>query len=195
MTASPPSVPTGPVDTEPTGFYARDAQAAVLRETLTASGVDLGAYDLGLIDWLAGWEWGTVAVIIAWVARAAQSREPAPAVALPGRFDATPAEVDQHLRRILAEDVYLRFQQTIGGLVVAEAAKDVRMEVVAPGAPDTKEWREVADYIDPGKGGNPYPSHLQCSQRTGFGPCPGAPDCTPRETTKDDRARLTEGGA
>lgn len=175
-------IPTEPVDTEPRGFYARDAQADALRDTLTAAGVELGAYDTRIVDWLAGWEWGTLAVIASWVARAAQTRAPAP-VALPSRFDASPAEVDQHLRRILAEDVYLRYQQTIGHHAAAEAARDVRLEVVLPDAPDAKQWREAADFFDPNLHGGPYPSQLLCSQHGGFGPCPGAPDCTPREDT------------
>ncbi|MGW5465189.1 hypothetical protein [Streptomyces sp. NPDC003996] len=52
------------------------------------------------------------------------SVEPAPAVALPSRFDATPAEVDEHLRRILADDVYLRYQQTVGSPAADEAAEE-----------------------------------------------------------------------
>jgi hypothetical protein len=39
--------------------------------------------------------------------------------------------------------------------------------------------REVADEIDPRKGAGPYPAVLLCSQHNGFGPCPGAPKCTP----------------
>lgn len=189
MTASPPSIPTGPVDAEPAGFYARDAQAAVLRETLTAAGVDLGAYDERIMNWLAGWDWSTVAVIIAWVARAASSREPSSAVALPGRFDATPAQVDQHLRRILADDTYLRYQQAIGALAVSEAVDEVRttdlpmdyIDMFDNGA----KW--AADLTDPAKGGGPYPSQLLCSQHDGFTLCPGAPDCPPRDTIEDPR--------
>lgn len=112
-----------------------------------------------------------------------------PAVSLPGRFDATPAEIDRHLRRILAEDVYLRYQQTIGGLAVVEAAKDQRMDaadkqLTAPVTADVV--RATADLVDPLKGGGPYPSRLLCSQHGGFGPCPGAPRCTPRETLEDN---------
>ncbi|MGW0993504.1 hypothetical protein ACWD5V_09375 [Streptomyces sp. NPDC002523] len=175
------SIPMVPITDRPDGFEEHAVQVAVLRDTLTAVGIDLGAYERQIIDWLGHWEWATIAVIASWVARAAANRPPAPAVALPGRFDAPPAEIDQHLRRILADDVYLRYQQTIGGLAVAEAAKDVRMEVAAPDAPGAKQWREVADYLDPAKGGNPYPSQLQCSQHNGFAPCQGAPDCTPGE--------------
>ncbi|MGW2939646.1 hypothetical protein ACWDA7_50120 [Streptomyces sp. NPDC001156] len=184
-------IPAGPVETRPAGFREFDEQAAVLRDTLTADGVELGAYELRIIEWLSRWEWATVAVIASWVARAAASREPAPAVALPSRFDATPAEVDRHLRRILAEDTCLRYQQTIGGLAVAEAAKAVRMEVVLPGTPDAKAWWEAADFFDPLNGGGRYPSQLQCSQHNGFGPCPGAPRCT---LCAGEREKDTSGG-
>jgi hypothetical protein len=128
-------------------------------------------------------EWSTLAVIASWVARAAQIRELAPAIALPSRFDATPAEVDQHLRRILAEDTYLRYQQAIGARAVAEAVNKTRtterpsdyIDLFDNGA----KW--PGDLIDPAKGGGPYPSQLLCSQHDGFGPCPGAPACTPRD--------------
>lgn len=115
-------------------------------------------------------------------------------ISLPGRFDATPAEIDQHLRRILAEDVYLRYQQTIGGLAVAEAAREQRMQAAhrsVTGGPlpeyVQRGWRDAADHTDPAKGGGPYPSQLQCSQHNGFGLCPGAPRCTPREIEGHDR--------
>ncbi|HET6636812.1 MAG TPA: hypothetical protein VFH77_17485 [Streptomyces sp.] len=183
MTTQPdtPAVPEGPFTDPPAGFYLTTAQYNALADTLTAAGVELGEYERGIAAWLSSWEWSTVAVIASWVARAAVGREPAPAVSLPGRFDATPADVDQHLRRILAEDTYLRYQQAIGGQAVTEAAADVRVEVVNPGSPDAKAWRAAADFIDPALHSGPYPSQLQCSQHDGFGPCPGAPRCTPRD--------------
>ncbi|MFJ8153923.1 hypothetical protein [Streptomyces sp. NPDC094468] len=187
-------IPTGPVAVRPDGFEESPVQAGVLRDTLTAAGVEVGAYDLVIIDWLSHWEWATIAVIACWVARAAQKQELAPALALPGRFDATPAEVDQHLRRILAEDTYLRYQQAIGGAAVTEAAQDLRERVDGadiPGSPVSSDYvkgqLDGADYVDPAKGGGRYPSQLQCSQHDGFGTCPGAPRCTPRETVKDDQ--------
>ena len=185
-------IPSGPVQVRPDGFEETPAQAGVLRDTLAAAGVELGEYEHLIIDWLSHWEWATVAVIASWVARAAVSREPAPAIPLPGRFDATPVDVDQHLRRILAEDAYLRYQQAIGGAAVTEAAQDLRDCVDGadiPGSPVSTDYvkgqLDGADYIDPAKDGGRYPSQLQCSQHDGFGPCLGAPRCTPRETTKD----------
>ena len=176
-----PDIPGGPIETKPAGFCVSDEQATVLRDTLTAAGVELGAYDEQIVEWLAMWDWGTLAVIISWVARAAASRPPAPVVPLPGRFDATPAETEQHLRRILAEDVYLRFQQAIGGRAVEEAAKDLRTDYSANEA--DMDWVHAADHIDPRKGGGPYPRWLLCSQHDGFGSCPGAPRCTPKENS------------
>jgi hypothetical protein len=114
------SIPTMPINERPDGFEEHAVQAAVLRDTLTAAGVELGAYERQIIDWLAHWEWATVAVIASWVARAAESREPAAPVALPSRFDASPAEVDEHLRRILADDVYLRYRTSLGGEAIKE---------------------------------------------------------------------------
>lgn len=71
------------------------------------------------------------------------------------RFTATPAEVDDHLRHRLCEDTYLTYQQVIGARAVAEAGSE-----------------------DSCCG--PYPAVLLCSRHDGFGPCPGAPWCTPR---------------
>lgn len=184
MAASPPSIPVMPINDRPVGFEESPVQAEVLRSVLTAAGVELGAYERQIIDWLSHWEWATVVVIASWVARAAEGREPAPRIALPGRFDASPAEVDQHLRRILADGTHLRYQQAIGGAAVHEAADDLMTEY------RTKErdqaWVWASAHIDPAQDGGPYPSQLQCSRHDGFGPCPGAPDCTPRDTTKDD---------
>jgi hypothetical protein len=178
-------IPADAIETRPAGFVESGEQAAILRDTLVAAGIELGAYERQIVEWLSRWEWATVATIVSWVARAAAAREPAPTVALPPRFDATSADIDRHLRRILAEDTYLRYQQAIGGLAVQEAAHDVRIEVALPDAPDRKEWLEVADFLDPRLHGGPYPSQLQCSQHDGFGPCPGAPRCTPKESSKD----------
>ncbi|MFI6249013.1 hypothetical protein [Streptomyces sp. NPDC051016] len=180
-------IPTGPVAVRPDGFEETPVQAGVLRDTLAAAGVELGAYEHLIIDWLSHWEWATVAVIASWVARAATSQQPAPPVPLPGRFDATAAEVDQHLRRILAEDRYLLYQQAIGARSVAEAVDETRSTDLPDDYIDLFDngVRWSGDLVDPAKGGGPYPSRLQCSQHGGFGPCPGAPECTPRETPTD----------
>lgn len=43
---------------------------AMLTRALDAAGVELGAYDRRIAEWLAGWEPATVAVICGWVSRA-----------------------------------------------------------------------------------------------------------------------------
>lgn len=50
----------------------------MLLDALAAAGVYLGAYDHRIAEWLAGWEPQTVAVIAAWVERAARTREGPP---------------------------------------------------------------------------------------------------------------------
>jgi hypothetical protein len=84
--ASQPGTVAGPFETE------REAAAAVrhihdaatpgrpgaltegnvrlLEDTLHAAGVDLGKWDARILDWLAGWEPSTCAVVAGWVARA-----------------------------------------------------------------------------------------------------------------------------
>ncbi len=70
MTPDPP-VPSGPIHRSPVGFRPESEQAEVLAEALQAAGVELGAYDRYMIEWLAGWEWSTVATITSWIQRAA----------------------------------------------------------------------------------------------------------------------------
>ncbi|EFE72620.1 predicted protein [Streptomyces viridosporus ATCC 14672] len=74
MTAA---VPTGPIDREPLPTRGEPLpsaaeQEATLREVLAAAGVEPGAYDDRIIEWLARWEWSTVATIASWVQRAAE---------------------------------------------------------------------------------------------------------------------------
>jgi hypothetical protein len=102
----------------------------------------------------------------------------------PSRFKATPAEVDVFLRMILAEDTYLRYQGAIGSEAVREAMGDANAYRNSDDNVSKKQaWRSGIDdalaYIDPDGDGGPYPSQLLCSQHNGFGPCPGAPRCSP----------------
>jgi hypothetical protein len=84
---------------------------------------------------------------------------------LPNRFTATPAEVDAHLRQILAEDTYLRYQQAVGESVLAQTVEDV--DVVRAAADNeglyNSAWREgwddFRDRVDPDQNG-PYPVKL-----------------------------------
>ncbi|MGW1848594.1 hypothetical protein [Streptomyces sp. NPDC001966] len=68
MTADP--VPTGPVETSPRGYVDDAEQRAQLLAVLADAGIELGAYDQRIVDWLGGWEWSTVATIASWVKRA-----------------------------------------------------------------------------------------------------------------------------
>jgi hypothetical protein len=72
VTADPPHIPAGPIDTEPIGFRPSREQEAILRDLLTAAGVELGAYDERIVAWLAHFaDWSTFAVIASWIQRAA----------------------------------------------------------------------------------------------------------------------------
>jgi hypothetical protein len=66
------TIPTGPLEREPLPEQFRTDQEAVLRDVLAAAGVELGAYDERIVQWLANWEWSTVATIASWVQRAAE---------------------------------------------------------------------------------------------------------------------------
>jgi len=70
-------IPTTPIDREPldypNGHYPTGTEkAAILRDTFRAAGVELGAYDERIAQWLAQTaDWSTFAVITSWVQRAA----------------------------------------------------------------------------------------------------------------------------
>ncbi|MEV8398824.1 hypothetical protein [Streptomyces niveus] len=70
MTATPLDIPTGPIDTEPRGFRETGEQQTILLGALRAAGVELGDYDKRIVNWLARWDWGPVAVISSWIGRA-----------------------------------------------------------------------------------------------------------------------------
>ena len=66
-----PAIPTGPIDREPSGFRPSAEMEAILRDTLTAADVELGAYDERIVRWFAQFaDWSTFAVITSWIARA-----------------------------------------------------------------------------------------------------------------------------
>lgn len=60
-------VPAGPVEVAPAGFAPKAEQAEMLAEVL--AGVELGAWDWRIVDWLAGLDACTVVTIASWVAR------------------------------------------------------------------------------------------------------------------------------
>lgn len=73
MTDHPPVIPSCPIDREPIDYRPAAEQEAILRDTLHAAGVELGAYDERIIEWFATFaDWGTFAVITSWVQRAGQ---------------------------------------------------------------------------------------------------------------------------
>jgi hypothetical protein len=84
---------------------------------------------------------------------------------LPDRFHATPIEVDTYLRTILAEDVYLRFQQTIGEHAIAQTVEDagaVRASADNEGLYNNawrEGWDDAIGRVDPDQNG-PYPVKL-----------------------------------
>jgi hypothetical protein len=76
MTADPPNIPAGPIESEPLGFRPSREQEAILRDVLAAAGVELGAYDERIVRWLAEFaDWSTFAVITSWIQRAATAEQ------------------------------------------------------------------------------------------------------------------------
>jgi hypothetical protein len=67
-------LPGGPVEVPPAGFAPRAEQAEVLAGVL--AGVELGAWDRRIVDWLAGWDASTVVTVASLIA---QSRAAGPA--------------------------------------------------------------------------------------------------------------------
>lgn len=65
-------IPAGPIEQSPRGVHADAEQRAALLAVLAEAGVELGAYDRRIVEWLGGWEWSTVATIASWVRRAGQ---------------------------------------------------------------------------------------------------------------------------
>lgn len=69
------NIPDQPIEREPfDAIRATDGERldAAERQALlqTLNGIQLGAYDLRIVDWLATWEPSTVAVICSWIHRA-----------------------------------------------------------------------------------------------------------------------------
>lgn len=77
MTAPKPEF--GPIATPPKSLFppydrytngGEAAQKAALEDALR--GIELGEYDQRMVEWLAGWETSTVAVVVSWIERAKQ---------------------------------------------------------------------------------------------------------------------------
>jgi hypothetical protein len=64
-------VPHGPNESAPQPLFLTKAHSvAVLTEALKTAGVELGAYDRLILDWLADWESSTALTVASWVTRA-----------------------------------------------------------------------------------------------------------------------------
>jgi hypothetical protein len=61
-------VPDGPVEVPPAGFVPGAVHAQILAGEL--AGIELGAWDLRILGWLAGWDASTVLTVASWIARA-----------------------------------------------------------------------------------------------------------------------------
>ena len=67
MSAGWPGVPAGPLESDPGGFVPEAARLAVLAGVL--DGVEMGAWDLRVVRWLAGLDTSTALTIASWIAR------------------------------------------------------------------------------------------------------------------------------
>ena len=61
-------VPRGPVEEPPRGFAPQAEQARILAGVLT--GIELGAWDRQIVQWLANWDTCTVLTLASLIARA-----------------------------------------------------------------------------------------------------------------------------
>lgn len=61
-------LPGGPVDAPPRGFVPPAEQAQILAAVL--AGIELGAWDRQIVQWLAGWDTCTLLTVASLIARA-----------------------------------------------------------------------------------------------------------------------------
>jgi hypothetical protein len=64
-------VPDGPVEVAPRGFAPPAEQAVVLAGVL--AGIELGAWDRRVLEWLAGLDACTVLTVASWIVRAREA--------------------------------------------------------------------------------------------------------------------------
>jgi len=60
----------GPLDNAPFGYSPESLQRAALYAELDNAGVELGTYDRLIVDWIARWDYPTVATIASLLRRA-----------------------------------------------------------------------------------------------------------------------------
>jgi hypothetical protein len=60
-------VSAGPVEAAPRGFVPAAEHAAILAGVL--AGIELGAWDRRIVEWLAGWDASTVLTVASLIAR------------------------------------------------------------------------------------------------------------------------------
>lgn len=87
--------PGGPM-TEQIRARRHAAVTTLIDNALHAVGVEFGAYETDIIDWLANWELETVQVVLAWPQRARDAAE----VGLRGEIDTLRAQVESLERKI-----------------------------------------------------------------------------------------------
>jgi hypothetical protein len=61
-------LPGGPVQAPPRGFMPQAEQAQILADVL--AGIELGAWDRQIVQWLANWDTSTVLTVASLIARA-----------------------------------------------------------------------------------------------------------------------------
>jgi hypothetical protein len=74
VSAARPGVPAGPVEAPPRGFVPKAEQAEILAGVL--AGIELGAWDQRILEWMAGWDASTVLTVASWIARSRAARGP-----------------------------------------------------------------------------------------------------------------------
>ncbi|MFG3214790.1 hypothetical protein [Streptomyces tendae] len=63
----------GPLGNAPFGYSPEFLQREALYAELDNAGVELGAYDRRIVDWIAGWDYPTVATIASLIRRAGRT--------------------------------------------------------------------------------------------------------------------------
>ena len=71
MSAGWPAMPAGPLESDPGGFVPEAVQLSFLARVL--EGVELGAWDLRVVRWLAGLDTSTALTVASWIARARET--------------------------------------------------------------------------------------------------------------------------